>query len=96
MVDIDNALEEIGPPAVPYILPYLEREDTKGSDWIYINCEVFNSLTLIGVQYRDDLGGIIDHIIIPKLKEIAADEESERYYHITVSDAQEALDRLRR
>ena len=89
---IDDALEEIGPPAVPYILPYLEREDTKGSDWIYINWEVFDSLTRIGTRYRDDLGGIIDHIIIPKFKEIAADKDSKRYYHTIVSDAQKALE----
>lgn len=90
---IDDTLAEIGPPAVPYILPYLEREDTKGSDWIHINWQVFNSLARIGVRYCDDLGGIIDHIIIPKLKEIDADEE-DRYSGVSGMNAQEALDRL--
>ena len=91
---MDDALVEIGPPAVPYILPYLEREDTKGSDWISIDYEVFDSLTRIGTRYRDDLGGIVDHIIIPKLEEIAADKDGERYYHTVVSDARETLDLL--
>lgn len=86
-----DALVEIGPPAVPYILPYLERADTKGSDRIYIDLNVFDSLTRIGVRYRDDLGGIVDHIIIPKFKEIAADEE-DRYSGVSGMNAQKALD----
>ncbi|RKU12712.1 hypothetical protein C6501_10540 [Candidatus Poribacteria bacterium] len=90
-VVMDDALAEIGPPAVPHILPYLERADTKGSDWIYINWEVFDSLTRIGKRYRDDLGGIVDHIIIPKFKEIAADENNERYGRSTVIRARKAL-----
>ncbi len=94
MVNIDDALEEIGPPAVPYILPYLEKGMKEEGSNILINWTVFNSLTRIGVRYRDDLGGIIDHIIIPKFKEIAADEDGERYYHNIVSHAQEALDQL--
>ena len=94
MVNIDDALEEIGPPAVPYILPYLERGiKEQGSD-IYIHWAVFDRLSRIGVRYRDDLGGIIDHIIIPKFKEIAADEDNERYKWSPVRDAKEALDRL--
>ena len=90
MVNIDDALEEIGPPAVPYILPYLE----KGMKEKFIRLAVTDSLTSIGVRYRDDLGGIIDHIIIPKFKEIAADEDNERYGRLTVISAREALDKL--
>ena len=89
-----DTLEEIGPPAVPYILSYLEREDTKGSDWIYVGLPVFDSLSRIGVRYRADLGGILDHIIIPKIAEIAADEDNERYGRSTVIRAREALARL--
>ena len=89
-----DALAAIGPPAVPYILPYLTRDDTKGSDWIYIYGQVFESLARIGVQYRDDLGGILDHIIIPKFKEIAADEDNKRYRSSSVVQAREALEQL--
>lgn len=91
-----DTLEAIGPPAVPYILPYLQREDTKGSDWIYVSFAVFDPLNRIGVRHRDDLGGILDHIIIPKLEEIAADENNERYHYVTVRDAKESLSLLRR
>ena len=79
---------------MPSILPYLERGMKEEGSYIYITGTVFDSLALIGVRYRDDLGGIIDHIIIPKFKEIAADEDNERYGRSTVSNAQEALDRL--
>ena len=91
-----DTLEAIGPPAVPYILPYLQREDTKGSDWIYVSFAVFDPLNRIGVRHRADLGGILDHIIIPKLEEIAADENNERYHYVTVRDAKESLSLLRR
>ncbi len=89
-----DTLEAIGPPAVPYILPYLEREDTKGSAWIYVGSGVFDSLSRIGVRYRDDLGGILDHIIIPKFQEIAADKNNERYGRSTIIRAREALSLL--
>ena len=91
-----DTLEEIGPPAVPYILSYLQREVTYGSDWIVVSMPVFDSLSRIGVRYRADLGGILDHIIIPKFEEIAADEDHERYSKVTVMDAREALSRLGR
>ena len=89
-----DVLVEIGPPAVPYILPYLEREDTMGSDWIVVKGGVFDSLSRIGERYRDDLGGILDHIIIPKFEVIAADENNERYHKVSVISAREALSRL--
>ena len=86
-----DTLEAIGPPAVPYILPYLEREDTMGTDWIQVSFAVFDPLIRIGVRYREDLGGILDHIIIAKFQEIAADENNERYGPTTVRRAREAL-----
>ena len=48
-----EALVAIGPPAVPYVLPYLEMEDTMGSDWIVVKGGVFDSLSRIGELYRD-------------------------------------------
>ena len=89
-----DALVAIGPPSVPYILPYLEREDTMGSDWIVVKGGVFDSLSHIGVRYRSDLGGIVDHLIIPKFQEIAADENNEHYHKVSVISAREALSRL--
>ena len=89
-----DALVEIGPPAVPYILPYLERGITEAGRFIYIRLAVFRSLSGIGVRYRDDLGGIVDHIIIPKFQEIAADENNERYANASVIHARKALSRL--
>ena len=91
---MDDALAEIGPPAVPYILPYLEEGMKKKGRDILISWEIFDSLTRIGVQHRGDLGGILDHIIIPKIKEVAADEDSERYNRGSVKYAREALEKL--
>lgn len=90
---LTDALVVVGPPAVPYILPYLEKGVADGG---YIRRAVFTSLGSIGALYRDDLGGIVDHIIIPKLEEIAADEDAERYEWAAVLDASEALSVLGR
>ncbi len=89
---MSDALDEIGPPAVPYILPYLEKGMDEGG---YIRHAVFESLGSIGARYRDDLGGIVDHIIIPKLEVIAANEGNERYDVVSVIDARRALEVLR-
>lgn len=82
-----DALEEIGPPAVPYILPYVREKYTMTAVAIEV-------LGRISYRYRDDLGGIVDHIIIPKLKVIADDENNERYESPCPSWAREALDLL--
>ena len=87
----DDALVAIGPPSVPYILPYLERDVAEGG---YIKLAVFDILGRIGERYRDDLGGIVDHIIIPKFEEIAADENNVLYDNAEVIYAKEALARL--
>ena len=89
---MDDGLDAIGPPAVPYILPYLERGVAEGG---YIRAAVFYSIGRLGALYRDDLGGIVDHIIIPKLKIIAADEDTGRYDWASVLDARDALSMLK-
>ncbi len=88
---LTNELVGIGPPAVPYILPYLDKGMEQGG---YIRLVVFDSLGSIVVRYRSDLGGIVDHIIIPKFKAILADEDFEHYRATTVRYAREALEKL--
>ncbi len=83
-----DALEEIGPPAVPYILPYVRENSTMTA----VAAEV---LGRISARYRNDLNGIVDHIIIPKLKMVAADIDNERYESPAPRWAQKALDGLR-
>lgn len=88
---MNETLVEIGPPAVPYILPYLDRFVAQGGT---TSVGMFYALRGIGVRYRDDLGGIVQHIIIPKLKVIADDEEYERYNGFCVTVARSALEKL--
>ena len=80
-----DALVEIGPPAVPYILPYVRE------NFVMTGIAV-DVLGLIGARYRDDLVGIVQHIIIPKLKVIDADEDNKRYDSGSVIDARAALE----
>ena len=86
-----DALAELGPPAVPYILPYLEKFVAQGG---ITSVGMFYALEEIDARYRDDLGGIIQHIIIPKLKVIAADKNNERYDSACVIVARSVLRRL--
>ena len=83
-----DGLDAIGPPALPYILPYV-RED------FLMTSIAVESLGRIGKLYRDDLGGIVDHIIIPKLEVIVADEDNEFYDIPAQRWANEALSVLR-
>ena len=86
-----DALEQIGPPAMPYILHYLEKGVAEGGT---MSTVIFEALADIGLRYRSDLGGIVDHIIIPKLEVIAADDTFKHYGSGTVLDAQAALAKL--
>ncbi|RKU12740.1 hypothetical protein C6501_10695, partial [Candidatus Poribacteria bacterium] len=61
---MNEALVEIGVPAVPYLLPYIEPPyDLAVKD---PGAAAF-ALGRIGVQHREELAGVIEHIIIPKL-----------------------------
>ena len=82
-----DALVEIGPPAVPYVLPYLLHEDHK------LVGAPAHILGRIAADYRSDLGGIVEHIIIPRLKVIAADEFG-HFSAYSVEWAEAALARL--
>ncbi len=86
-----DTLEEIGPPAVPYLLTYLEKDMTQGLD---MSTGMYDALGRIGARYQDDLDGIVDHIIIPKLEVIIADEDFEHFGATTIRYAREALNRL--
>ena len=90
---MDDALVAIGPPAVPYILSYFEKGVAEGGR---MSPEIFDSLGHIGALYRGDLGGIVDHLIIPKLEVIAADEDAEIYDTPAQRRANEALSMLGR
>ena len=87
----------IGPPAVPYLLSYLEEGMVQGGT---MSIGVFRALAGIGERYRSDLGGIVEHLIIPKLELIAADNNDEDFdekyarFSASVIFAREALARL--
>ena len=62
---MNEALVEIGVPAVPYLLPYIEPPyDSAVKD---PGAAAF-ALGRIGVQHREELAGVIEHIMIPKLE----------------------------
>ena len=82
-----DGLVEIGPPAVSYVLPYLSEDNV----WAGTTAKI---LARIAKRYPSDLGGIVNHILIPKLEVIVADEKFERFGSGTVIDAEAALSML--
>ena len=87
-----DGLVAIGPPAVPYILPYLKKVVTyEGS----VSPEVFRILAIIAARHQDDLGDIVEHILIPNLITIAADEQLLHYDPPLLHEAQAALEQLK-
>ena len=68
---LTDALIAMGPLSVPYLIPYL---DLREGDEHYTR-GVFTAawvLGPVGARHRKDLGGIIEHIILPKLERILA------------------------
>ncbi len=82
-----DAIVEIGPPSVPYVLPYLREDYVKVGFAVEI-------LGRIGAAHRGDLGGIVEHILIPKFTAIAADSNFESFNPYAVLQAREELERL--
>lgn len=82
-----DALVEMGPPAVPYLVPYMLDMELSP----VLRSSPIEVLGRIAEKHRKDLGGIVDHIIIPRLEVILSEEEPD--YH-EGKEAREALARL--
>lgn len=82
----------LGPPMIPYLLPYL-LEGPPESDEAFEAFDTFvtvaGCLSIIGERHREELDGIVEYIILPKLEEILA---SASYVKRHVS---EDIDRLK-
>ncbi len=61
---VREALIAMGPPVVPYLLPYLDEEDDEAMG-VYVAPHVLGH---IGARHRVELDGIVKHIILPKLE----------------------------
>ena len=83
-----NALVKIGVPAVPYLIPYM-LDDTLMP---LLRSRAIEVLGRIAQNHREDLGGIVEHIIIPRLEAVLSEEKPD--YH-EGRDAREVLTRLK-
>ena len=87
---VREALVAMGPPTVPYLIPYLDealkaKEDSMG---LYVVSDILGQ---IGAQRRADLGGIVEHIILPKFNLMLAKESLSPYGKRRVGEAIAAL-----
>ena len=89
---MEEALVEIGPPSVPFLIPYLREDAVKQ----YLAVEL---LGRIGEQHWLELEGVVEHIIIPKLNKLLEPEAPDRILvgaHVLAQYVQEALVRLKK
>jgi len=70
-----NALVEMGLPAVPYLVPYM-LDMTRDP---LLRSRAIEVLGRIAQNHREELGGIVEHILIPRLEAILSEEEPD--YH---------------
>ena len=66
------AVADMGPLAIPYLLPYLEEEPPREGEYFSGFVTATGFLSIIGKENREELDGIIEYIILPKLEEILA------------------------
>ena len=85
--DMEDALVAIGPPSVPPLVSYLDVSSGAG---IFAASRI---LSRIVEQYRSELDGAVEHIIIPRLEMIIADSDARRSVKL---DARTALSRLKK
>ena len=89
--EVIDALVAMGPPVVPYLIPYLDKEDGMG---VYLGPDLLGQ---IGAQHRGELGGIIEHIILPKLaKQLEMALTDPFPVEIRIRGVEEAIARLKR
>ena len=89
---VDEALIALGPPVVPHLIPYLDEALKERKGYLGMS-PAANILSQIGAQYRADLGGIVEHIILPKLELLLADGVLDDFWKLHVK---EAIARLKR
>ena len=87
-LSIENMLVEMGVPAVPYLIPYMLDETHMPA----LRGNAVIVLGRIAEKHRKDLGGVVEHIIIPRLEAILSEEEPD---YFEGEDAREALARLK-
>ena len=83
-----NALVKMGVPAVPYLIPYM-LDDTLMP---LLRSRAIEVLGRIAQNHREDLGGIVEHIIIPRLEAVLSEEKPD---YDEGKGAREALARLK-
>ncbi len=83
-LSIERMLIEMGVPAVPYLVSYMLDETHMPA----LRSNSIAALGPIAEKHRKDLGGIVEHIIIPRLEAILAEEEPD---YFEGAEAREAL-----
>ncbi len=91
---LEEALIAIGPPSVPHLILYLDLDLDKRSIAVLKVAEI---LAPIGKEYRSELGGAVEHIILPKFRQLEAhfaDEDSIDFSPVFRKEVQDAIEKI--
>ena len=83
-----DMLVDVGVPAVPYLIPYMLDMELSP----VLRSRALEILGRIAENHRDELGGIVDYIIIPRMNAILSEEDPDYFEE---EDAREYLPRLK-
>jgi hypothetical protein len=83
---VEEALIAIGPPSIPSLISLLDAKTRLMARWSGAKL-----LGIIGSEHRQELGGAVEHIILPKLEQIATSDPDGDVRRV----ASEAIARLR-
>ncbi len=78
-----NMLAEMGVAAVPYLIPYMLDMGAKPYERSY----PIEVLGRIAARHRAELGGIVEHILIPRFEAILAQEKPDYFEEKSARDA---------
>ena len=83
---MEEALIAIGPPSVPLLVPLLDDNDS-----FLKRKRAAELLGIIGAEYRQELGGAVEYLILPRLEQMTTSDPHPRVRQY----AHEAVTRLR-
>ena len=94
---VNKTLVAMGPPVVPYLIPYLDEALKAREDYGYKQVDhTIEFLFQICTQHRAELDGVVEYIVLPKFKQLLAEGFLDDYHERRVKEAVADLNRLPR
>ena len=85
---VNKTLVAMGPPVVPYLIPYLDEALKARENYGYKHVDyTIEFLFQICTQHRAELDGVVEYIVLPKFKQLLAEGFLDDYHERRVKEA---------